>query len=163
MKIALLDNAKKKKIIECVENIGIKKIPYLLLKSGNERIRAFSGDLSNDELMKIWSILPIEGVGLYIGKEQIDRKNGKREVRLSLDGLHILKEQISGNVIFLNKEQEEKWFYGKDIDFEEDIGLRGFVAVFSKEDNDIIGTGKISADGKILFSYLPKERCRRGN
>jgi len=162
MKITLIDNAKKKKIIECVLNLGIKKIHYLLLKSGHERIRAFSGDLSNDELLKIWSILPIEGVGLYFGKEQIDRKNGRREVRLSLDALHVLKEQISGNIVFLNEEQEEKWFAGKDIDLNE-INLRGFVAVFSEQDKDIIGTGKISADGKILFNYLPKERCRRGN
>lgn len=163
MKIQILDKTKKKRFLEGVSELGLKKMRHLLIMTGKERVRAFSGDLSNEEIMTFWKLFNIEGIGLYIGKEQIDRKNGRREVRLSLDGLHLLKDQISGNIIDLNEEQEEKWFSGEDIDFSKcgKIKERGFVAVRSEKTKDFIGTGKISADGTMLFSYLPKERQRK--
>jgi len=158
MKIFPLNNAKKKKFIEGILNLGIKKIPYLLIKTGKESIRAYSGNLSADEIREIWRLLPIEGVGLYIGKETIDR-HGVRETRLSIDGLHLLKDQIKEQIIILTKEQEEVWFRGSNIELESD--LRGFVAVKSADKKDFIGTGKISSDGKTLFNFLPKERRRK--
>jgi len=107
--------------------------------------------------MAFWRLFPIEGVGLYFGKDFVDKRNGKREVRLSLDALHVLKEQIKSGVVVLNEEQEKEWFLGKDVDgdFEE----RGFVAVSDGE--DFIGTGKVTDDGKRLMNFLPKERRRR--
>jgi len=159
MKIEIMNKAKKKKFIGELDYLGVEKISQMLIKTGNERIRAFSGSLSNEELMAIWRLFPIEGVGLYFGREIVDKKTGKREVRLSLDALHVLKEQIKGNIVELDKKQEQDWFKGKNL--EGDFEKTGFVAVKSKESGDFIGTGKVTGDCKILLSFLPKERRRK--
>jgi NOL1/NOP2/fmu family ribosome biogenesis protein len=160
MKIQILDKAKKKKFIEGISELGLKKIPQLLIKSGRERVRAFSGNLSKEEIMEIWRITPIEGVGLYVGKDSVDKRNGRREVRLALEGLHAWKDQISENILQLNKEQEIEWFLGKNIEIESSE-KKGFVAVRSADGKDFVGIGKIGDEGKMLYGLLPKERRRK--
>ena len=90
----------------------------------------------------------------------IDKRTGRKESRLSIEGLHLLKNQITKNILILNKEQEEKWFKGKDIELNdeqtENLKAGQFVAVSDKK--DLVGTGKLSQDKKILFTFLPKER-----
>jgi NOL1/NOP2/fmu family ribosome biogenesis protein len=167
MKIAILDRAKKKKFIAELENIGMKKIPQLLIRTGRERIRAYSGNLSNEEIMDIWRILPIEGIGLYVGKDLMNR-NGVREVRLSLDGMHTWKDQLTENIFILTEKQEEDWFSGKNIDLNEEQRekfkeSKSFVAVKSSDDKDFVGTGKVGDGGKVLFGFLPKERRRKSS
>ena len=161
MKIQIMDRAKKKKFVAGLEGLGIQKIPELLIRWGKERVRAFSGDLSTEQIMEIWRMLPIEGIGLYVGKDMVKR-NGMREVRLSLDGMHVWKEQLTERVFELTAEQEEEWFAGKDVDLDEgQVGVLedGFVSVKSGE--DFVGVGKIGNSGKTLFGYLPKERRRK--
>ena len=162
MKITLQDKAKKKRFIQEIDYLGIKKIPQLLLKTGKDRLRAFSGSLTNEEIMAIWRIFPIEGLGLYIGKQMIDKRTGRKESRLSIEGLHILKEQITKNILILDSEQEEQWFRGKDLELKEEqttsLEAGQFVAVKSSNKKDLIGTGKLSQDKKTLFTFLPKER-----
>jgi NOL1/NOP2/fmu family ribosome biogenesis protein len=159
MKIDVLSRAKKKKFTEGLSNLGIKKIPQMLVRSGKERIRAFSGSLDREQIMDIWRILPIEGVGLYVGKDMVNR-NGVREVRLSLDGMHVWKEQLTRRILYLTEEQEVNWFLGKDIELDEKQKMEeGFVSV--KSGIDFVGIGKIGADGDKLFSFLPKERRRK--
>ena len=153
MKIHILDKTKKKKIIEKVSYLGIQKIPYMLIQTGVEKFRIFSGNFSNPEIMKVYYSFPIEGVGLYFGKA------AGEDIRLSVDALHILKNQINKNIMEVNNKQEEEWFLGRDIeltDEQRDLKLSGFVAVKSGE--DFIGTGKIHGDGKIISNFLPKER-----
>ena len=166
MKIQLLDKAKKKKIISEIEEIGIKKIPEMLVRTGKERIRAFSGHLTKEEVMKIWRTLPIEGIGLYVAKEIVSKKTGKREVRLSVDSLHLWEKQITNNIIILTKEQEELWFLGKNIELTQSQKQKYpfekcFVVVKSHDDKDFIGTGKTGDKIEILYNYLPKERRRK--
>jgi NOL1/NOP2/fmu family ribosome biogenesis protein len=163
MKISIMDRAKKKKLIAGLSDMGMKKIPQLLVKSGKERIRAYSGDLSTEQIMEIWRLLPIEGVGLYVGKDMINR-NGVHEIRMSLDGMHLWKEQLTERVFQLTEEQEEEWFKGKEVELtEEQIGKisDGFVNVKSFKDDDFVGMGKIGSEGKILYGFLPKERRRK--
>ena len=165
MKIVILDRAKKKKFIAGLSDLGMKKIPELLIRSGKERIRAYSGNLSNEEIMEVWRLLPIEGVGLYVGKDMVNR-NGVREIRLSLDGMHVWKDQLTEKVFVLTEEQEMEWFAGKDISLNEDQkkefeGVEGFVAVKSSDSNDFVGNGKLGEDGATLFGFLPKERRRK--
>ena len=157
MKIQVLDNAKKKKFLRELEVFGLRKISEMLVRTGGERIRAFSGDLSREDVMEIWRLFPIEGVGLYVGKDMINR-NGVHEVRLSVDGMHLWKSQLSGRIVDLSTEQEAEWFLGRDVEVESDLE-EGFVLV--KGGDDFIGMGKLGAEGKILYSFLPKERRRR--
>jgi len=161
MKIAILDRAKKKRFIGGLSEFGMKKIPELLIRSGKERIRAYSGNLSTEEIMEIWRLLPIEAVGLYVGKDMINR-NGVHEIRLSLDGMHTWKDQLTERIFELTPEQEEDWFKGKEIELNEgQIGKTsdGFVNV--KGGKDLVGVGKIGNSGKTLFGFLPKERRRK--
>lgn len=159
----ILDNTKKKKVLDKISYLGIKKIPFLLSKLGKEAIRAFSGSLSREELSVLINQFSVEGVGLYFGKELEDG------TRLSLDMLHILQNQISENKIYLTKEQEEKWFFGDNIELtkeqeEKYFNMKGFVVVLSSDEyEDIIGTGKISQDKKLISNFLPKERRVRRN
>lgn len=176
MKIDVLSRAKKKKFVEGLSDLGIKKIPQMLVRSGKEKIRAFSGDLDREAIMDIWHLLPIEGIGLYVGKDMVNR-NGVREVRLSLDGMHVWKDQLEvdlsgvsvvggrcvgawGRVVCLSEEQEVDWFLGRDIELDKKQKMdAGFVSV--KAGEDFVGIGKVGADGNILFGFLPKERRRK--
>ncbi len=160
MNIKILDKTKKKKFVEGLGELGLEKVPELLIKSGNERVRAFSSSLTREELNEFLFHLPVELIGLYVGKELMDR-HGVMEVRLSLDGLHLWKEQITGNIIELDKDNEEKWFLGRDLEFGNEEMKGKFIAVKSKASGDFIGTGKFSIDGKTLYNYLPKERRRK--
>ena len=118
MKIDILSKAKKKKFVEGVESLGLKKVPQLLIRTGKERIRAYSGNLSKEEIWDLWRVLPVEGIGLYVGKDSFNR-NGVQETRLSIDGLHIWNEQITGNVVELDEGLEEIWFKGEKLELGE--------------------------------------------
>ena len=115
MKLQILDKTKKKKIVGELKVFGISKIPYLILKTGKEKIRAYSGGFSSDELQMLGKVVPISEVGMYFAKESINR-NGKRDVRINLDAAQVLKEQIKSNVVKVSDEQEKNWFLGKDFD-----------------------------------------------
>jgi len=167
MRIEFLDKAKKKKVLEYLNYLGLNEIDGLFLKSGKERIRVYTGDFNKDDILVFYNLLPIESVGLYFAKEILDKSNGQREIRLSLDGSHLLKDQIKNNIISLDSEQEKKWFFGEDIDLnEEQIELvkdfkERFVVIQSKDCFDFIGTGKLSVCGTKVYSFLPKERRRK--
>jgi len=92
------------------EQFGIKEIPkeINLIKLGEEKIFGFSGDLEilkKIERMKI----NIAGVGNYIAKEE------RGQIRLSIEGTHLFKEQISRNIFELNQEQKNQWMHGSEI------------------------------------------------
>ena len=165
MRIELLSKKEKKTFIEQLEVFGIEKLPFTLVRTGKERIRAFSGDWDNEQIMDFWKSFHVEGVGLYLGKEMIS-KSGVRKARLSVDGMHTLKDQISKLIIQLTEEQAAEWFRGRDVNLndeqsEEAKDFEGFIAV--KFEDDFIGTANISADKKILYSFVPKERRIRDN
>lgn len=164
MKIIPLDKTKRKAFLEEVSYLGDFKTNLLFLQTGTEKMRAFSGSLTNEELMSFWRMFPIEGVGLYFGKIAID-KSGRKEARLSLDALHYFKDQIIKNILEINEEQAKDWFLGKNISLTEEQkekykDYRDFVAV--KLGDDFIGTAKISGQG-VLQNFLPKERRIREN
>ena len=165
MKIQIMDRAKKKKFISGLSDLGMKKIPQLLIKDMNKKLYAYSGDLSTEQIMEIWRLFPIEKVGLYVGDDMVNR-NGVHEFRISIDGMHLWKEQLSERIIQLTEKQEEDWFKGKNIELDEkqvgNIG-NGSVNVKSFSGNDFVGMGKIgsSDSGITLFSFLPKERQRK--
>ena len=67
----IIKSKEKKKILgQLSEQYGIKKIPYLLLRFGKEKIRAFSGSLSSNEIITLDTYLRIETAGVYIAKKQ---------------------------------------------------------------------------------------------
>lgn len=89
------------------EQFGIKEIPETLIKFGEEKIFTFSGDLKL--LSKLQNITRVEGIGNYIAKEQ------NEQIRLSIEGTHLFKDQITKNIFELNKQQLKDWMHGSEI------------------------------------------------
>lgn len=163
MIINILDKTKKKEILDRLSYLGKLKTNALFIKTG-DRVRAFTGNLSIEEILKIWKSFMIEGIGLYIAKDFLDKKSGISETRLSIDGVHFFKDQINSNIIELNDEQKEKWFRGNAVELtkeqkEKYKELKGFVVL--KHGEDFIGTAKLT-EKFVLYNYLPKERRIRG-
>lgn len=140
----LLSSQKKKILEKLNEQYGITKLPYLLLKFGKEKLRLYSGNLSKEELIDLDKSLRIENAGLYFAKQQ-------EEIRLTLDGLQLLKSQITKNILEINDEQADKWFRGHDLDIQTDRSFK-----ILKNNNEFIGCGK--STGERITNFVPKER-----
>lgn len=143
MNLTFLNNKERKQLQEKLEKFGIKELPRHLIQTGREKIRAFSGEISGDEIMSIWNNFRVEGIGLNI------LNISDEEPRITLDGLHLLKPAKS--ILELTKEQAKEWMAGKDLEIKAE---RGYIAL--KFEDDLIGTGK--STGNIILNFLPKER-----
>lgn len=144
----ILNHKQRKEIQDkLTEQFGVKKIPNVLVKFGEEKIFAFSGNLTL--LQKLQELTRIEGVGNYIAKEQ------REEIRLSIEGTHLFKNQITKNIFELNEQQLKNWMHGSEILLDsKDKIKKGFVVMKYKD--DFIGTGKAS-EHKIT-NFIPKIR-----
>jgi len=160
----IIYSSKKKKIISQLnEQYGISKLPYLLIKFGDPRkfqkfsgpknsgnfsgdkIRIYSGSLSNDELNTLAANLIIETIGLYFAKTE---KDG---IRLTLDGIQILKQQITKSILELNDKQADEWLRGFDLNIKTGRSFK-----ILKNNNEFLGCGK--STGEKITNFVPKER-----
>jgi len=137
-------NEKRDILKQLNEQFGIEELNYLLIESGREKLRAFSGTLSKDEISKINQITNIELIGTYFIKKE-------GELRLSFDAPLILRNQIKNNMIEINDSQFEAWIRGNDIQIDSAVGI-----YIVKYKDDFIGCGK--SNGKTLFNFVPKDR-----
>jgi NOL1/NOP2/fmu family ribosome biogenesis protein len=141
-------NEKEKLLKKLNEQFGIEEIPFQIAHLGKERIVLFSGYSSEEEIFQIDDVARIEGVGIYFAK--IDEKTG--DIRLSIEGTQLLKEQITKNIFELTEEQAEQWMMGQELNIS--TGKKGFLVMKFK--NDFLGTGKAS-ENKI-GNFVPKSR-----
>ena len=151
--IEIFNSKEKEKLIkELKEQFGINELPFLLLKSGKDKIRSFSGNLSTNEINELARNSNIETIGIYLLSEE---KDG---IRLSFSSTNInsIKQQISKNIIELDEKQKNEWLKGRDIFL--DNNFHGFVVL--KHNDDFIGCGKLS-NGRIA-NFVPKERRIKG-
>jgi len=143
----ILNRNEKERIIEKLnEQFGITHLPFLLIKQGKERIRAYTGNLSREELETLGETINIETLGLYFCKIESDH------LRLSHDSLSFLQDQITKNIIELDDEQAKEWLRGHDILLNNQTG--GIVVL--KHGSYLIGCGKAS-NGRIT-NFVPKDR-----
>ena len=150
MRTEFIRSSQKRDILKKLEKqFGISELNYLLIQAGREKIRGYSGHLSKDEIVDIGKLANVETVGLYVLKEEKDKL-----IRLSTDACHLLKKQITKNIITLNDEQFSLWIRGNDVDIEIPSGVH--VIVY-----DNIPFGCTVSNGKKLFNYLPKDRRLR--
>lgn len=153
--LRIFDRSKKKKVLEMAEPYGIEELPYLFLQT-SRKLRIFSGILSKNELLKWLYNIRIDNIGLYFAS--VDDSG----IRFNLDAVHLLAEQIKGNVLEISDEQSEKWFHGSGIELDEDnkkeiekqAVKEGFIIL--KNNGDFIGIGKLTKT--LILNYLPKER-----
>ncbi len=130
------------------EQFEIKEIPGKLIKIGKERIFLFNGDFSEEQIKNLEKIAFIERIGIYVGA--IFLPTG--EIRLSIEGTQIFKNQITKNIFEINYEQLEKWMQGEELNLQ--AGLKGIIII--KYNEDFIGCGKAS-ENKI-GNFIPKSR-----
>ncbi len=110
MNVHFLSSAEKKELLaQLEEQFGIEELPYLLIETGKERIRAFSGALSKEELLDLAQLVNIEIIGLYIVRREHD-------VRLSFDATQLLNKQLKRNIVDITDEQLALWIRGHDLD-----------------------------------------------
>jgi len=157
MEYKFLNNNQTEKILEKLEYYGIKNVNLKLVKPGKEKIRGYSGNLTEREINWINKIAQTNTLGLYLFHEY------ENEIRLSIEAIHIFKEQITKNILEINDTQFNEWFNGQDLflsDSEKEKlsqEEKGFKVI--KYKNDFIGAGKFIGDR--IVNYLPKERRRK--
>ncbi len=145
MNIRFIKSNEKRKILESLnDQFGISELPYLLISTGNERIRAFSGSLSKEEIEELGKIARVELIGTYFLKEE-------GLYRLSFDSPLLIKDEIKKNIVEINDEQFHDWIRGFDIQIEAPQGV-----VVIRYNGDFIGCGK--SNGKTIYNYVPKDR-----
>ena len=111
MNIQLLDKAKKKKIMQVLEEqYGIKKLPHLFIKSGKDKYRFYSGSLSKEEIMQFVKNINVEIIGAKFCKTD------NQTIRLNFDVMNLLeiKNQIT-NIISIEDEKLKAWMSGEEI------------------------------------------------
>ncbi len=149
MRIHMLRSSEKKKIIEKLKDqFGIENLSYLLIESGKEKTRGFSGHMNREEILQLNEIINIELIGLYLLKEE------NNELRLSFDASQILKDQINKKIVNINEEQFNLWIRGNDLDISAPKG-----SIVIKYLSDFVGCGK--SNGQKIFNYVPKDRRLR--
>lgn len=149
MSLKFLKAGEKKKLLnELEEKFGMGKLSYLLVETGKQKIRGFSGSMSKEELIELDEIANVEIVGLYL-----IRKDEKFGLRLGFDGSMALKEQIVKNVTEISDSDVGKWMKGDSLEIE---GEKGVFVLRSENSSDYLGCG--AGDGKKIINFVPKER-----
>ena len=141
-----LTSKDKKKIVEQLnKQYGINELPYLIIQFGKEKLRLYSGSLSKEELIKLDNQINIENIGLYFAKFE------NNEIRLTLDGTQLLKNQITKNILNINDQQALDWLKGNDLNIQIESGWK-----ILKHNNEFLGCGK--STGEKISNFVSKER-----
>ena len=142
----IINSSEKKEILEKLNyQFGIKNLPYLLIRFGQDKIRLYSGNLSKDDIKNLDKNTKIDNIGLYFAKIQNDG------IRLTIDGVQLIKNEITKNILEINDETAIKWLRGNDLDIKTDKSFK-----IIKNNNEFLGCGK-STEDKIT-NFVPKER-----
>ena len=145
--IKILTEQEKKKIEKKLhEQFGVKELNGKILKLGEEKLFFFTGQIDEEEIRKIEQSAPIEKVGVYFAKLI------NEEIKLTIEGTQLLKEQITKGIFQINDSQAEEWMMGRELNLKS--GLKGFVVM--KNNDDYLGCGKASQEK--ITNFIPKSR-----
>ena len=128
------------------EQFGVKYVPGIIIRRNEERLFLFTGSFSEKEIEKLEKIIFIERMGVYFAKLE------RGQVRLSIEGSQILKDQITKNIFDLDYLQAEEWMKGHELPIK--TGKHDFFVMKYKE--DFLGTGKASEEK--IGNFVPKNR-----
>ena len=145
----MLSSQKKKIVQQLNEQFGITNLPYLFLQFGKDKIRIYSGNLAKENLNNLDKNARIENMGLYFARLQPDG------VRLTIDGIQLVKDQITRNIMEVNNDQADEWLKGNDLDIKADTGFK-----IIKNNDEYLGCGK--STGEKITNFIPKERRIKG-
>lgn len=142
----LSQNEKREILNKLNSNFGINEIKGILAKKGEGRLFLFEKNFDMKQMKKLERIFPIERVGIYFAKIIKD------EIRLSIEGTYLFKDQINKNIFQLTEQQSEQWMQGQELNIQ--TGKKGFLVM--KYKNDFLGCGKASTEK--ISNNLPKSR-----
>ena len=145
MRIEFIRTPEKRRLVEQLkEQFGIEKLPYLLIESGKEKIRAYSGIVVKEEIKELGKSLNIEAIGLYFIRKEHD-------LRLSFDAPHLISEQITNKIVDINEKELNSWLHGIDLRIPAEKGT-----VIIRHKKDLVGSGK--STGEKILNHVPKEK-----
>ena len=154
-RVEIFDRTKKKKLVAQLNSAyGIEELNYLVLKTGSEKFRIYSGNLAIEELNMLAKTVNLQLVGTPLCTIK------DNDIRLNFDTINLpeIKKQISINILEISDEELEKWIRGNNIEKPVEIDSK-FMIIKNKE--DFVGT---AYNGKtFLKNYIPKERRVKGN
>jgi len=128
------------------EQFGIKNVGGKILMLGAEKLFFFTGEIKEDQIKILEQVIPVDKIGVYFAKLI------NEEIKLTIEGTQILKDQITKGIFEINDEQAEEWMMGRELNIK--TGLKGFVVI--KCGKDLLGCGKAS-EHKIT-NFIPKSR-----
>lgn len=145
--IQILNSNQTKEILKSLkEQFGVDEIPGRIMKLGEEKLFLFTGDATDSEIKIMEEMVPVERLGVYFAKLI------REDVKLSIEGSQMLKEQIKKNIFELDEEQAMKWMEGNELNIK--TGKRGFLVM--KYNDDFLGCGKASEEK--IGNFVPKMR-----
>jgi len=149
--LQILNSKESAKILETLrEQFGITEILGKIIQRGAERLFLYQGNLNSEQIRKLEQTIPIERIGVYFAKIV----PGEEGIRLSIDGTHIFKEQITKNIFELTDKQAESYLKGEELQIKTPEQEKGFKVI--KYKNDFWGCGKASLEK--ISNFIPKQR-----
>ena len=139
-------NQKREIVNKLKKQFGVKDVNGIFVQRAVERLFLFQGDFLPKQIYNLERTVPIERVGIYFGKIQNEK------VRLSIEGVHILKNQITKNIFELDEKQAELWMKGNELEIQ--TGKNDFLIMKYKD--NFLGCGKASE--LKIGNYVPKSR-----
>ncbi len=167
------------------EKYGFDLPSCQIIKQSTDKLRIFTGNLSEHELSVLSGTVRVETAGLYLATWDTTNEEKKQEsIRLSFDASFLGKDATK-NVLELDDEQVKQWFKGDDISLEKPSETQSLNTdsnhkltfnqsitltstneltntltsqefILLKYKDEIVGCGKL-AQNKIL-NFVPKER-----
>ena len=155
MKLEILSKRDKEKISELLKDAYGLGLPRChIIQSSKERLRIFTGDLSERELLILANTIRLETIGLYFAFIKNENEKGS-EFRLSFDSSLVFKDATK-NILELDEGQMKLWISGHDLDIDSDKIELVYPFVLLRYKEEIIGCGKLTQN-KVL-NFVPKER-----
>jgi NOL1/NOP2/fmu family ribosome biogenesis protein len=145
----IMNKKEKQKIVELLnQQFGIQEIKGFIIQKGQERLFLYQGSLTPKEIQDLEQTLPVERIGTYFAK----LIPAQKEIRLSIEGTHLLKDQVTKNIFELSEKQAEKYLKGEELYLKPE--QKGFQVM--KYKNDFWGCGKASTEK--VSNFIPKSR-----
>ena len=131
---------------ELNKRFGIEKVPGIIVKKGKEKLFLFTGSLNKRQIKDLEREIPIERIGIYFAKME------QGGIRLSIEGVQIIKDQVKKNIFELDEKQAEHWMKGNELNIS--TGKKGFLVMKYKD--NFLGSGKASAEK--ITNFIPNSR-----
>ena len=146
--LKILNEKEKQEILKKLNRqFGIKEISGIISMRGKERLFLFQGNLTPEKIKQLERArINLERLGVYFAKPVAEK------IRLSIEGTHIFKNQITKNIFELDDEQAELWMKGNELNIS--TGKNDFVVI--KHNGNFLGCGKASAEK--ITNFIPKNR-----